>query len=118
MRRQPSLPRDDSSAERARALSKARDDYQFDFSYQEIVSAKSVPLREKTDPRYWAAIAKVMAELELNQLATRSLGQTVEAAGEAVVEKLAERIAGPPGKPPPTKPKARSTRCSCRGNGR
>jgi arachidonate 15-lipoxygenase len=107
MRRQPSLPRDDSSAERARALSKARDDYQFDFSYQEIVSAKSVPLREKTDPRYWAAIAKVMAELELNQLATRSLGETVEAAGEAVAEKLVEKLAGTLGKLAPKELAAR-----------
>lgn len=92
MRRQPSLPRDDSSADRARAITKARDDYQFDFSYQEIVSARSLPLREKTDPRYWAAIAKVTAELELNQLASRSLSETVEAAGEAVIEKLASKL--------------------------
>ncbi|MCA9611252.1 MAG: hypothetical protein KC586_00705, partial [Myxococcales bacterium] len=93
MRRKPSLPQNDSSPERAEALSKARDDYQFDFSYQEIVSAHSVPLREKTDPRYWAALAKVTLELEGNLLASRSLAENVEAAGSAVVDKLAGALA-------------------------
>ena len=90
----PTLPQSDPDPDaRARGLAKAREDYQFDFSYQEIVSAKSLPLHEKTDPAYWAAIAKVMAELKANELATRSLGENVEHAAESFLEGLAEKLA-------------------------
>lgn len=87
--RKPSLPQHDSDPDtRRKALEDARDDYQFDFSYHQIVSAKKVPLREKTDPRYWAALAKVTAELKLNELRSRSAAENAE----ALVEKIAEEI--------------------------
>ncbi|MEM9072942.1 MAG: lipoxygenase family protein [Myxococcota bacterium] len=90
----PSLPQDDTeTAARAERLTKAREDYQFDFSYQEIVSAKDLPFHEKADPAYWAAIAKVMAELKANQVASRTLEENVDALGESVVQGLAEVFA-------------------------
>ena len=60
MRPTPSLPQHDTKPEaRRKALDEARDDYQFDFDYHQIVSAKKVPLREKSDPHYWAAFIVV-----------------------------------------------------------
>lgn len=65
----PCLPQNDEHpAKRARALEKAREDYVFDFSYQQIVSVEKVPLRDKSDPKYWFEIAKVTAELKVNEL--------------------------------------------------
>ena len=91
----PHLPADDPHPDkRKKALADARDDYQFDFSYQEIVSAKKVPLREKTDPHYWWAIAKVTAALKVNELATRSPGEELEHLGEEFVDGLAKKIGG------------------------
>jgi arachidonate 15-lipoxygenase len=65
----PCLPQhDEHPARRARSLEEAREDYVFDFGYQEIVSAAKVPLRDKSDPRYWLELAKVTAELKVNEL--------------------------------------------------
>lgn len=72
----PTLPQKDTHAEkRARGLASAREDYVFRHDYYGICAAKSVPLREKTDPRYWAAILAVGAELEVNKLASQASGR-------------------------------------------
>lgn len=65
----PCLPQNDSDAgARADALANTREDYTFVYDYHDIVSVKSLPLRDETDPCYWAAILEVTAELELNKL--------------------------------------------------
>lgn len=87
--RKPSLPQHDPHPDKRRkALDDARDDYQFDFGYHQIVSAKKVPLREKTDPHYWAAIAKVTAQLKLNELASRSAAENAEALGDDIADSI------------------------------
>jgi arachidonate 15-lipoxygenase len=66
----PTLPKDDPRPEhRARGLAKAREDYAFRHDYHEIVAAASLPLREKDDVGWYAAVAAVSAKLEVNKLA-------------------------------------------------
>ncbi len=90
----PTLPQNDPAIDERKAqLANARVSYQFDFSYQEIVSAKKVPLREKSDPHYWLALAEVTGELKANQLASRSLEENVDAIGEKFVQGLADAFA-------------------------
>lgn len=93
MRPKPSLPQNDPHPKsRRKAIDDARDDYQFDFSYHEIVSAKKVPLREKTDPHYWAAIINVTTQLKLNELASRSAVENAEALGDKIAEEIGEGL--------------------------
>lgn len=86
----PCLPQhDEHPARRARSLEDAREDYAFDFGYQQIVSAESVPLRDKSDPRYWFEIAKVTAELKVNELKAPKDGDGSVASYEAMYAQMA-----------------------------
>lgn len=64
----PSLPQDDPHrAKRERELERARDKYQFDYSYKNLANAKEVPLIDKADPRYWAGVGEKTLQVSANK---------------------------------------------------
>lgn len=86
----PCLPQEDTDpAARAKSLEDAREDYVFDFSYQQIVSAQKVPLRDKSDPKYWFELAKVTAELKVNELKAPKDGDGSPSSYEAMYAQMA-----------------------------
>lgn len=53
----PSLPQNDSlKIVRDKQLERAKTQYEFDYSYEDLANAKEVPFKDKSDPRYWAGI--------------------------------------------------------------
>ncbi|MEZ4233602.1 MAG: lipoxygenase family protein [Polyangiaceae bacterium] len=64
----PSLPQDDpKQSQRQKELERARDKYQFDYSYKNLANAKEVPLVDKADPRYWAGVGEKTLEVTANK---------------------------------------------------
>lgn len=65
----PTLPQTDPDPERrARRLAEARQDYVFDWSYQGIAAVRSLPLRDRSDARWWAAVTERILEVQRNAL--------------------------------------------------
>ncbi len=73
---------------RAAALEKGRKDYRFRYDYHDIVAAQSVPLRDKSDPEWWASVLGKMAELEVNKVASKSPVENIESLAKSVWDKL------------------------------
>ncbi len=64
----PSLPQDDPhKGKREQELNRAREKYQFDYSYENLANAKEVPLVDKSDPRYWAGVGAKTLEVSANK---------------------------------------------------
>lgn len=72
MRAQPTLPQHAAdAASRADRLARARDAYEYDFSYADLCFVKSLPLSEYFPPRYLAQGTEVTLRLEANRAAAK-----------------------------------------------
>lgn len=70
--RTPTLPQNAVDAPaRADRLARARDEYEYDFSYANLCFVKSLPLSEMFPPRYLAQGAEVTIRLEANRAAAK-----------------------------------------------
>lgn len=64
----PSLPQHDPlAATRTPELQRAREEYAYDYSYEGILYAPTVPLRDKSDPAYYAGLAQMSLESSTNK---------------------------------------------------
>lgn len=91
--RTPSLPNDDPDPEaRAASLARAREAYAFRYDYHDIVAAVSLPMREKSDARYWAAILEAGAALEVNKLASETKGLDAKGLLEKVRARISKKV--------------------------
>ncbi|MCB9685410.1 MAG: hypothetical protein H6738_22460 [Alphaproteobacteria bacterium] len=89
----PTLPGSDPDPERrSRQLARQRDRYVFRYQEQGLAGVEALPLSEKDDLAYWAAIAKAMAELEVNRLAMTTPAQKVEAVARDVLGTFAKLL--------------------------
>ena len=59
---------------RAKQLARDRSDYTFTYDYHHIVSVEHLPLRDKADARWWAAVVEKVLQLEVNKLAAKGEG--------------------------------------------
>lgn len=90
----PTLPgQDPVPASRAGELERQRASYAFLYDANGILGAKELPLHERTDAKYWAELARVSAELEVNKVAT---ARRPAATGLAAYERLYTTIEAPP----------------------
>ena len=94
----PSLPQHDpNGVGRQKALASARADYAFRHDYHDIVAVVDLPLREKDDLTYFAAVAKATVELQVNKLASERPDRKAKTTGPDVdYTNVYATIAAPP----------------------
>jgi len=82
----PLLPQDDPLAPARRTeLAHARDSYRYDYSSDDILYCKEVPLTDRGSLSYWAGLARVSLEVAVNKAVTTR----PEEAAHALRDKLA-----------------------------
>ncbi|MCB9663242.1 MAG: hypothetical protein H6732_03950 [Alphaproteobacteria bacterium] len=85
----PSLPQHDPLAPARRVeLELARREYVYDYSYEDILYAESVPLRDKSDVAYWLGLGRFSAEIAVNEAMATTTEEKVAALRASLEEKL------------------------------
>ena len=75
---------------RAKQLARDRRSYTFNYDYHDIVSVEHLPMRDKSDLRWWGAVVEKVLQLEANKLAAR----VGEADRSGVLARVRQRLAG------------------------
>jgi arachidonate 15-lipoxygenase len=113
----PSIPQQDPRGnERAAALAKARERYQFTFANNDIGFARSLPRQDALTPRYLLRAAELQAKLKTDLLVADvaefrdqgvTLRESAQSALQAVRRALLQRLWGPKRDPRVSPPAAR-----------